>query len=650
MGVFIAPNRSPLPKNREVIATEASKRRGLNTFLLDSELDAEEARQMTNLRLIGKGILEPRGGTGNYFTAGSSTVRHICDYYSETTGVQLLAITDSGYLVKANGTTNVRINGASFASGSRPESVQVYGKRFIVDGFTPLKRYDGTTLLSYTPISRPTSLRATKSSGTTGAFTFSYKIAHENDVGWTLATDPVTLAALPEYLTASNYVTLNWVNGDASSRTVVFGRESGGETYMTAVPAGVTSWIDDGALSPSIDIFPESTDTTSGPIAEHIAKYKEKILLGNLSYDRSMFMWSGSGQYIDKFHYSRGGGYYSIEKDTDDRWGITGLSEREGKFIVFKGLSIYQGELEYNNDLGINEARITKLVDGVGCIASGTIQEVENSVMFVAYIPGRGLSLAKLDYEPNILSSVLRFQPISARVQSIIDQVNFSRVSENFAIYFDKKYHWFIPIGGSSWTCLVYDVERLAFVGPWTITNAWSGAVHLDSDNKYHVLLGKSTGSVVELSDQYTTDEGTDFTWTYLSGKNDFKRPFQLKTLVDAKTKLRNITGGSVNISYIVEGKTGIASTAETVSVAPTTTLAGWGSRAYARAGSRWAYNPSTSVSNTSERVVYSLLNKANSLSFQTQVSGSGSRAQIIATEVRARLQSVTNIPSNWRN
>lgn len=655
MPLFQQGRKRPVSRTRDKISTTTSQRKGLNTFLLDSELDTEEARKLDNLKIVGKGILEPRDGTGTFFTADSSnTVRHIFDYYSEATDVQLMAITDSGYLVKQSGTSYIQINGASFASGARPESIQIYGKRYIVDGNTPLKRYDGTTLLSYTEISSPTSLTATKSSGTSGAFTYSYRVAHESNVGETLATDPFIISTLPSSLSTTKYVTLNWANGSPASQitgTVIFGRESGAETYMTRVPSSVTTWIDDGTIEPSLDIFPYETNTTDGPVAKHIRRYKEKILLGNLSDNRSIIQWSGSGtQFIDKFHYSKGGGYYAIEQDSEDRWGVTGLSEREGKFIVFKGTAIFQGTLEYNDTLGINEANVTKLIDGVGCISSGTILEVENSVMFVAYIAGRGLALAKLDYEPNILSSVLRFQPISARVQSIVDAGSVARVEDNFAIYFDKKYHWFIPVGTSSWQCLVYDVERTAFVGPWTLTNAWAGHVHLDADNKYHLLLGKSDGKVLELSSEYLTDEGTEFTWEYVSKEDDFKEPFRLKTVVDAKTHLKNVTGGTVEITYITRGKNGLQNSAKSVSIAPSTTLGGWGSFGYARSGSKWGYNPSTSTGNSADSYNYSLLNKANSLTVQTKIKGSGSRAQIIANEIRARPQAITNVPSSWRN
>ncbi len=651
MAIFIPRSRRSRPAPREAIATYSSARKGLDTFLLDSELDPEEVRDATNLRLVGKGILEPRGGTGQFYLADESTVRFITDFYLNGV-VDILAVTDQGFLTKQSSSSYTRILGASFASGARVEGVQVYGKEYLVDGVHPLARYDGTTLLSYTKISPPTSLLVTKSSGTTGPLTYSFRVSHESDVGQTLASDPVTIANVPVDLSlGSNFITLSWTQGSPTGSikgSIIWGRESAAESYMTRVPANVTTWIDYGTIIPSSTVFPQAYDTTDGPVAAHIYPYKEKVVLGHLTDDDSVVLWSGSGPNIDKFHYSVGGGYYSIEKQSNDRWGVTGLSEKEGKIIIFKGMSIHQAVLSYNSTLGINELTVNKLVDGVGCISAATIKQVENSVMFVAYIPGRGLALAKLDYEPNILSAVLRFQPISARVQSIVDQVNFARIQQTWAEYSDKKYHWFIPTGTASWTELVYDVERLAFVGPWTLTDAWCGSVHLDSSNKYHFLIGKSTGNVVELSDEYASDEGTDFTWSYLSKKDDYGMPFRMKTVIDAKTKLRNVTRGTVNISYLTEGADGLNSTAKAVSVIPAVTLAGWGSRRFGY-NNRWGYQPSSSTSNSNTIIKYTPINKPNIVSTQVNISGTGSRAQIISSEIRVRPQAVGNIPTQWR-
>lgn len=224
-----------------------------------------------------------------------------------------------------------------------------------------------------------------------------------------------------------------------------------------------------------------------------------------------------------------------------------------------------------------------------------------------------------------------------------------ARVEETWAVYFDKKYHWFIPVGSTSWTCLVYDMERAAFVGPWTLTNAWSGAAHLDSSNKYHLLIGKDNGEVLELSDQYADDEGSSFTWRFKSKKDDFGRPFQMKIIEDAKVKLRNISGGSVSISYLTEGESGVISTTASTTASAPVTRAGWGSRIWGLKA-KWGYMPSTSSSNSNVVVKYTQLNKPNILSVQSEISGTGSRAQILAIEVAAREISRKVIPNSWRD
>lgn len=651
MPVFLQEKRKRPKTAKELVRRYDSFRKGLNTFLLDNELNPEEIVESTNMRLVGKGILEPRGGTDVYYQANTgSTVRFIKDYYKDG-ALNLLSIGDDGWLTKKSGASFTRINGASFTSGARPEGALVQGKMYLVDGVQPMSRYDGTTLLTYQHLSEPTNLTATKSSGTSGPHNYSWRVSAESDVGETLATDAVTLSQLPENLTTTNFVTLSWSHASPTSSVrgyVIYGREAGAESHLARVPATVTSWIDDGTKVPSITIFTPDYNSTAGPTFKHVRAYKDLLVGAHTAEDHSSVYWAGTGPYVDKFTYATGGGYFPIEKNSQDRWGVTGLSEREGKLIIFKGQSIFQATLEFNDNLGINEISLTKLIDGVGCISSATVAEVENSVMFVAYIQGRGLALAKLDYEPNILSSVLRFQPISARVQSIIDQVNMSRVQDTWAVYFDKKYHWFLPVGGTSWTCLVYDVERTAFVGPWTLTNAWCGYAHLDGNNQYHFLLGKSNGDVLELSDRYAGDEDVDFTWRFRSKKDDFDRPFQMKIIEDAKAKLRNVSGGTVNVQYIVEGRDGIVSTVASETAVAPVTRAGWGSRPFAL-NARWGYMPSTSSSNSNVVVKYTQLNQPNILSTQVDISGKGSRAQILAVEIAAREMSRRVIPNEWR-
>src|SRR3990167_10665744 len=88
-------------------------RKGLNTILRDNEIDKEELAQMDNLLLKGKGIPTKRWGTALYFNAGvTGSVRGLEGFYKSDGTIELLAITDEGYLVKRNGTTYSTLAGA----------------------------------------------------------------------------------------------------------------------------------------------------------------------------------------------------------------------------------------------------------------------------------------------------------------------------------------------------------------------------------------------------------------------------------------------------------------------------------------------------------------------------------------------------------
>jgi hypothetical protein len=97
-------------------ATWDSFRKGLNTLLRDSELLPEQAKQMQNLVLKGKGVVTQRPGTAELYQAGASLanckVRGLFDANISSTK-ELLAVTDAGYLTKKNNTSYTVISGAS---------------------------------------------------------------------------------------------------------------------------------------------------------------------------------------------------------------------------------------------------------------------------------------------------------------------------------------------------------------------------------------------------------------------------------------------------------------------------------------------------------------------------------------------------------
>ncbi len=107
--------------------------------------------------LVGAGVVTGRWGSQIFFKAGNSEVKWLGTYQNISSGasIQLLSITNDGYLVKQSGASYTQITGASFASGSVVNASQLGNNLYVVSDSLNYTKYDGSSLTTYTPISRP---------------------------------------------------------------------------------------------------------------------------------------------------------------------------------------------------------------------------------------------------------------------------------------------------------------------------------------------------------------------------------------------------------------------------------------------------------------------------------------------------------------
>ena len=628
-----------------------SFRRGLNLLLQDFELGEEEYREGENLIVTGKGILTQRPGTQEYADMGTGKVRGIKPYYAKASGASsmLLAITDSGYLVKKNGTGFAVIPGASFASGADFSMVQLYNNVFLTSKNYNLHKFDGSSLFPYSGISRPTNLRATKSSGTTGAFTYSYRVSAESGVGETLASIAATIANVPEFLTTTNYVTILWDSVPSAQGYVIYGQESGQETFMTRVPSSSTSWIDDGNSLPSLFVFPPEDDFTAGPRADYLEVVGEKLVVFNIVGNPSRLMWSGGGENVDKFHWSRGGGYVDINKD-DGEVGM-GHIDFENRIVAFKDRSIWQVQLTFNSTLGIVEPVKRKINGALGCIAPRTICQVENDIFYVGRRAGGGVSVNTIGYQENIAADTLRTAELSAKIRPLIEEVNQQRVSEMWAIYWGNIYWLFYPVGTTSMKCVGYDRERLAWLGAFDFPNSPAcGAIYYEDDGTERFLYGDGDdGALTEISKGYSNDKGTDFSWSFQTKRGVAGDPFLLKNLVLSLLHLKNVQG-SVNVDIYTEKVSGLTSTAKSFSISSRQAglLVGWASFRYGSIAYGSKLQASSTQVNSTDIIKWINLNQSSIRSYSVRITGTG-LAQIVAIKsILTKLPS-TYLPAQWR-
>lgn len=650
---ILRSNKKRFKPAKVLEATWDSFRKGLNTLLRDSELSPEQAKQMQNLILEGKGIVTQRPGTANLYQASTNgKVRGL--FGSKIADVnELLAVSDDGYLTKKNSATNTRINGASWSSGYKVRMAQLRDKVYLVQSQKPMTRYDGATLLSYTTLTSPLSLSATNLSGVTGSFTYSWRVAAVTDIGRTLASDPVVLANLPENL-ENTRVRISWTAPTGASGLVrsyeIYGREQGDQTRMTGISPSSTTWDDDGSVVPSLISGVPDFNETAGPNAKYIVKSVGKIIVANIGSKKSRIMWSGADINAGKFSWTVGGGYTDI--DENDGTEITGMVEiEENKIVVFKERSVFQVKLSFNADLGIVEPAVTKITNEVGCMSADTIQPAINNHFFIGLRPGRGISLNSLGYEQNIAAPILRTAEISKVIAPDLEAVNMSRLEDMFAVVYGGVYWWFFPVGDTAMRCYGYDLERLSLHGPHTFPdNPAVGTIWYDTTGMPRFVYGDGDdGYVTEVSEQYGNDKGVDFIWSFTSKKEDFNMPFKLKTLLKAFVHVADVQGGNVGVQILTESDEGNTSTVESFSISSPNKYSGFGSFQFGSYPHRFGdeSQASTSTTNTSEVRRYLDLNTSNLISSQILITGTGVKAKIIEMQLTAREQS--SLPASWQ-
>lgn len=631
------------PSKSKIISWD-NFRKGLNTLLRETELKNDELAQADNIMLVGSGVPTKRWGSQNYFLAGATgMVRGMQGYYSNTGTNELVALTDWGILTKKSGASYTVITGASFASGYDAQMEQLNDNVYIVNGLDTLKKYNGTTLLEFTGLSRPTGLTATNLSGASGTFTYSWRVSAENNVGETLASTAITLGNLPQDI-STTAVKVSWTTSSPSSGVqgyVVYGRESGQETYLSRVDSNTLTYIDDGSAEPAVLAEPPTADNTAGPIAKYLIKHDNRLIMAGVSSQPSRVMFTGKASNAEKFHWSQGGGYIDIDIDSGDN--ITGLGVFQDKIVVYKERSIWQLTIDSITigNYTIANPVATPVTLSHGCISNKTVVAVENDTFFLTR---NGVYV--LGYEPNILN-VLRTNEVSARVRPFFANLTYADLQASSAEYIDKRYVLSFP---SVKKTIVYDRERLAWTGPWVTAygiNNWYK--YYDSTGVERWLAGDHSDSqVTEFQAGWKSDKSVAFTTIVRTKKEDFGDWSVFKTIQDIFFNFRNISG-TMTVNVRVEETSGNVVTASSFAITSASSNAGWGADLFGNTlfgDSEY----SGSATDVNDLVKQLLLNKtARSVQVEIKTTNSNDNYELLGLRLSGRPQSKGAIPSSWR-
>lgn len=623
-----------------------SWRKGLNTLLRENELASSEMATATNLMLVGSGVPTKRWGSQNYFLAGATgSTNFVGSIKDVNDNIQVLALTDWGFMVKKNGASYTRLSGVSWPSGSQVELAQLGGNAYLVSEDRELVRYNFTNLVGFATVATPAGVTVTNMSSATGTNQWSWRItAVGKSGGETLASTPVSLASLPQDLTKT-VMRIRWspvsaATGDVNGYNIYRG-SLGNETWVGGVDSSTFSF-DDGGISPSdpFRVAPVS-DASGGPRAKYIMRFQDRLIIAGLAGEPTKVLISGRYPYQERFDWYYGGGYVFIEPDSGQN--ITGLGIHQEKLVVFKENSVWQvslNQIEFGNFL-VLDPQYKLLTASQGCSSFRSIVPMENDV---AFANAKGMYI--LRYEPQLLT-VINASEISAKIRPLFESLTYADITNSAGVYYDKKYILSFPY---SKQIVIFDRERLSFVGPWTTPYGITHWVKYVDENGNERLIGADSNDnyVTEFVKTLQSDKGTAIKTIFKSRKEDFGDWTTFKTINEVFTNFRSIVG-SVSVNIYVENRDG------RVVIAKAFNLTGTGSSGTSGFGTEAIGLPRFGLTDNMVQVTPSetlkrtfIYQSARTYQVEIRTSGATDDFELLGVTAIAIPQSRGNAPASW--
>lgn len=550
-------------RQKQKLLTLHNKRynRGLNTLVSSTQIRADELAEAIDIALIEDGKIQfPRDGQSYYGNENGTKTTGLFPFYKSDGTKELIRISGTT-LQKFNTTTNDwdNISGKTYTTGLDTEAMTAHDYLYICNGTESLSYYDGTDITSWSAVATPASPSCTRT-GTTGTYTYSYKVTAVSSVGESLPTAAVTDNINVKALDSSSYMTIAWTASTNAIGYNIYGRKNGQWGFIEYVEGNSTvSYIDKGTVTePNLLMTPPEGDTSAGPVGKYICVYHDCLFIAGDPNNPSRIYYSGGYDQINNFTGDAGGGFVDVSKNDGQK--ITGMIVFKNSIVIFKERSIYQ--FSFTTSGGFSVSLITGAVGANSC---RSIVLVENDVFFAS-----DNGIYTIGNETGFAIDVLRTNELSAKVRSIFQSMETSRRANVAAVYaktanLNLVVFAYTPTGGSyNSRALVYDRERLAWY-EWTNIQANCWTPYIETDGSYHVLYGDDNGGYIK-----EILSGSDDFGTALQGKVKLKaESFDSLTLYkkakDVSVVLRQPTG-AVNMSVIVDGTvTGYQSNISTV-------------------------------------------------------------------------------------
>jgi len=421
----------------------------------------------------------------------------------------------------------------------------------------------------------------------------------------------------------------------------------GDEVWVGGVDNTTTRFDDYGSPTDQAFRIVPVANTTGGIKAKFVLRFQDRLIYAGIPGELSKVVISGRYPQQERFDWYAGGGSVNIEPDSGEA--VTGLatyyqsSTSSQTIIVFKEKSVWELKIGYITvgQYSILNPEYRLLTASQGCSSHRSIRAVENDIMFSNR---KGLYI--LRYEPQLIN-VINANEISAKIRPFFESLSNDDLVNATAAYVDKKYILSFPNSRQS---IVFDRERLSFIGPWITPfgiNQWANYVDADGMDRW-IAMDSDDSYVTEFNKNLKDDKGSAINTIFKSKREDFGDWTIFKTINELYMNLKNVTG-SISINIYIEDRTGNTVAAKTFTINSSNTSGTSGMGTDLIGGIQFGMSDNASTSFAGELPKKAFIYKSSRIAqVEIRTTGRTDNYELLGLKMIAIPQSRGNSPSSW--
>lgn len=522
-------------KSRQILIDVSKFDGGSNSLLAQANMPSNFSVESVNLLQVQDGKWKTRWGTSYYGTSLPANPDGGSEYVKSDGTTELIAVSNGVVYKSTDGGSWSSISGATFTAGVQCYFMQMGGYDssntfhnylYITNGTDNPARYNGTTLETYSSLSAPANLTASRvASGlSSGANVYYAQVTALNTVGETVGSTEASIStckARPNWTAGVDKISWSWNSVTGASRYQLYLSDASGyESLLTSTDQ--TNFTDDGTLDLNTYVQVPYDNTTTAPKFKSMGVSNNRIWATNNSNDMYKVYFSGTGRNIGAFSDFYGGGWINLERGGREipivvkhyqSGSGSGIATVLCKTPDGKG-AVWQISLD-TATVGDTSFTVPSASKVVGSFGSESILGVVTTDNNIEFPNSKGWFTLGPERQ---YFGILRTKEQSSNIRPYWRSLVGNLISKICAYYYDAKIFISVPTSTSgNDRIIVRDTERGNWSVDWSI-GAKQFLEYTDTNGNTHLLYIPLSGTrLIELSENYLNDLGVAFNQSYIS-------------------------------------------------------------------------------------------------------------------------------------